>query len=405
MGGGSFQTKLYHILIARDITEEKQRERVLHQADKLTAIGQLVGGVAHDFNNQITGIVGFFELLQDEFPPGSSLRSYIDGILHCADTASSLTHSLLTFARKQPQKNETTNIHTSIDNVMQILRHTIAKNIELHMVLDATIFFVQIERSFIENVFLNLGINARDAMVSGGVLTYKTADIWIDELSLENYLGLKESGSYLHIMVKDTGTGIPVAIQDKVFDPFFTSKGEERGTGLGLSTVYGTVTDASGSILLESHEGEGTTFHLYLPTMIHKTLEEPEKVVPKKVPKRVLIIDDVPIIRDTITKILEKEDFHVIAVEDGEDMHSFYKKHCRSVDLVIVDISQPITDGLLFVNELQKIDNTICVIFASGGSQQSMIDLFKGNKQVGCIQKPFRRIELLNIVRNFLKME
>ncbi len=404
---GAFRNNRYYTLIAHDITELHSVQEQLHQSDKLKAIGQLAGGVAHDFNNQLTGVLGFAEMIQMENEVGSDSHEYAGNIISCANQATLLTSKLLAFARKKIKTKQRIDIHTVLSEVVALLGHSIDRKIEIETRLEANTSFIVGDGSQIQNAFLNLGVNARDAMHDGGKMVFSSKLITLDKESLECYVEIPVEGSYLMVSVSDNGEGIPRDIQKKIFDPFFTTKEEGKGTGLGLAAVYGTVQSHNGFMNVYSEIGLGTTFNVYLP-ITEDMGESPKSHVGKNIPLgtgTILFIDDEPLLREVASKILVHNGYNVICASDGVEGVAVYEAHKSEVDLIIVDMIMPVMNGLEAMNIIRTRNSTIPILIASGYSRNGEIDEALLHDKVSFIQKPFFREDLLLSVAEHLSCD
>ncbi len=377
-----------------DLSEQKEIEARLRHSDKMDAVGQLAGGVAHDFNNQLTPIIGFAEILS-RFVEDDSLRGHADKIVECAKRSSELVKQLLAFSRKGNFVCIKVDIHEAIGNAMYIMKHSVDKKIQLHCDLSAGEHVVMGDPTQIESAILNLGLNARDAMPDGGDLHIETK---VAEFESHSYLAEchnLEPGRYVEIRVKDNGCGIPTSIQDNIFDPFFSTKGD-RGTGLGLAAVYGTVRSMNGAIEVDSRLDHGTTFHIFLPAFtgeVHEPDESSEDVESLS-SLRILVVDDEIPVRETAGAVLEALGHSPVYCANGKEAVSYYRDHWQNIDLVILDIVMPVMSGREAFLEMKDINPNVRALLASGysldGEAQSVIDAGAG----GFLQKPFLVNEL-----------
>lgn len=389
---------------SRDVTERKQLEQQLLQAQKMESVGVLAGGIAHDFNNLLSGILGYASLLKIKTREGDSLYKYADTIEQSAAKAARLTQQLLTFSRGGKYRTETVNINKITEETLQILERTIDKNIQIHKEFSPDIWDVEADPSQMEQVLLNICINARDAMPTGGVLTIKTENTALDEEPLADYPETV-TGNYVKITISDTGTGIARDIQHKIFDPFFSTKDKSKGTGLGLSVVYGIVKNHGGFINLKSEPMKGTILDIYIPASTKKPAASgPDTLVRDSMGghENILLIDDEKVVRDLGKEVLESYGYKVILASDGIEAISIYERQKDGIDLIILDMIMPRMGGIETFGQLQAIDPAVKIIVSSGysldGHYQTV--LTKGAK--GFIQKPYKIDNLTRMVRQVL---
>ncbi len=393
-----------HVLgVATDISQTKQLYQQLVQSQKMEAIGQLAGGIAHDFNNLLTGIIGYADLLRSMNEDPEEVDKAADMISGAASRAAQLTEKLLGFARKGKNQNVPIDIHRSIAESLRLIERTLEKDIMLVEQLGAQSAFVRGDPVQIEQVLLNLVINARDAMstrkpgTENSKITISTRLMQLDETF--QFDGLA-SGKYLEVSVADTGCGIPEEIRDRIFEPFFTTKERGKGTGMGLAMVYGIVQNHGGAVWVESESGKGTTFHVYLPLCV----EQPS-IVLKNVPEEaimgkgaVLIVDDHPIIREVTKEMLEMLGYDVSTVEDGMEAIEFYKRAPEKCGVIILDMVMPRMGARECVHALQAISPHVKVILSTGYGRNEAVQELLNNGIVGFIQKPYQLNKLSEIV-------
>ncbi len=401
---GEFKNSKYIIIIARDVTKFHSIQEQLHQSDKLLAIGQLAGGIAHDFNNQLTGIIGFAELIKLDVDNESELHEFVNGILTCTTRATQLTSKLLTFARNKTQKQSQIDVHHIVNEVISLLKHSIDRNITISSKLEAISHTVIGDEGQLQNALLNLGVNARDAMKKGGVLTYSTRTVSLSEEFLEDHIDVDTAGEYLHISVTDTGEGISSDVQKKIFEPFFTTKDEGKGTGLGLAAVYGTVRDHKGFLTLYSEIGIGSTFNIFIPVCCKSARNSGNDLV-HKIPKgdgTILIVDDENSIRVMSEVILQRNGYTVLTAQNGEEAVRKFVESKAEIDLVILDMIMPALNGLGALKSIREITSDIPVIISSGYAHNGEIDEALTYSGVSFLQKPFTREGLLTDVANVI---
>lgn len=408
---GNFLGKL---LIIKDVSkEEKLRvdqenlEKQLQRSEKMQAIGQLAGGVAHDFNNQLAAIMGCADLINEEVEDNEYLHELSSNILESAQKAGSLTQQLLAFAQKGKYLSCPVNIHFLISEIASFLSRSIDKKIEIIKTFNAADFTVTGDPSQLNNAFLNLSLNARDAMKDGGVLTFSTENCHLNQYDVLKLNREIKEGNYIKIEIMDTGCGIPEEIHNKIFDPFFTTKQLGSGTGMGLAAVYGIIRNHQGHIVVNSRINEGTTFSIYLP--LSEKLEEKmrETVKPKQDNVEnlgnVLIIDDEKIINLTTSITLEKLGYKPVAFDDSQEALEHYKNNFNEYDIIILDLIMPRIDGYELFKLFMEINPNSNILIASGYSLDSKTQKLLDQGARGFIQKPFRKIELERKINEILK--
>jgi PAS domain S-box-containing protein len=390
----------------RDISERKRLEEQLRQSEKLQAIGQLAGGVAHDFNNQLGGIMGYAELLESRLND-DKLKEYAHQIIESTQRSADLTTQLLAFARKGNFQIVEVDINSVIADVTSMLEHTIDRKIRTDEKLSVEQPFVMGDRSQIQNALLNLALNARDSMPEGGTITFETKLVSLeDESSLVHSFDLVP-GDYLQVSVCDTGKGIEPEIRRHIFEPFFTTKQKGKGTGMGLAAVYGTMKLHHGAVSLYSEIDKGSVFRLYFPVTAH-TVKTVEPAVEDKVMadgEHILLVDDERIIRTMAAEHLQDAGYRVTMCENGREALEFYRENGADVDLVILDMIMPDMSGRETFNELMAIDPKVRIVLSSGFSVSGEASRTLEDGALEFIQKPFRRAALLKVISSVLQNE
>ncbi len=394
------------VLVLKDITEEIEIERRLKHSQRMEAIGQLAGGVAHDFNNMLGGIIGFSELLAKNVAGDEESVGYVNMIIDTSEKAATLTRKLLAFARKTNVPFSNANIHTIIRDSVELLKRSIDKRLEIYTELTASRHGVYGSPSQLQNIFINLGINAANAISNEGKLIITSRDVNLDSEYCRRVHPELNSGDFIEIKVTDTGCGIPARNLENIFEPFFTTNKDGKGTGLGLSAVYGTIQQHKGSISVSSIEGAGTTFTLLLPASEYETSqkeEDEEEVSPSQ--GHILIIDDEYIMRVTAARILEEAGFCASIADGGREGLRLFRQHPERFQLVILDMIMPEMNGRDCFKELQKIDPEVQVILASGFTEDEIINEMLSDGLFSFISKPYRSKELLQIVREAINSQ
>jgi PAS domain S-box-containing protein len=383
------------IVVFRDITEYQMIEDELRQSQKLDSIGQLSGGIAHDFNNMLSAIMGSAELLLIHLKDDVLLRSYGEIILNASEKAAELTNKLLAFSRKGKIKNEPVDVHKVIDNVLMLLQRSIDKKIEILFAKGAEKSIMMGDNTLLENAFLNLGINSRDAIHDSGLIEIITYNNFLDADYCDKLPVKLKSGNYIEIKVSDNGSGIPKEIQSKVFEPFFTTKESGKGTGLGLSAVYGIVKEHNGMIKLDSEPDKGTTFTIYFPVVENEVESEyKNQKYHYKGEGVVLIIDDEALIRDSASNLLRNMSYEILTAADGKEGIEVFKNNKEKVSLVILDMIMPKMGGKETFIKLREMNPSLTVILSSGYSRDKNVQELIKMGAAGFIQKPYRSSEL-----------
>lgn len=389
------------VLVFRDMTDEiALQERVKH-SEKMEAIGQLAGGIAHDFNNVLSGISGAAELLREEIPVTSQTKKYFSILFRSAERASGLTEKLLAFSRKQPAVCEQIDLHQIIHETIDILANTIDRRIQLKTDLVAEAGVINGDPSLLYSALLNLGVNASHSIQGNGVITFGTRTVALDEAYCARSMVDLEPGSFVELTVRDTGEGIPPENLPQIFDPFFTTK--DQGTGLGLSTVFGTVQQHQGEITVHSELGQGTSFRMVLPLKnAAASMQEPESATAVSGAGTVLVVDDEEALRETISLMLEGLGYTVVSAENGRQALTIFEAHHESIDLVTLDMIMPEMNGHDCFFAMQEIDAAIPVILISGYSNSSDVEEMKTAGLKGVLKKPFNRAVLSQAVSGVL---
>jgi len=395
------------VAIKKDITRELTFQEQLNQSQKMKAVGQLAGGVAHDFNNMLTGIMTASLMLKKSISGDDTLMKYISIIDQAVERSADLTRSLLNFSRKQPQALNIVNFHDCINNTMQLLKSTTDKRISILTNLYSGSCIIIGDASQIENSILNLGINASQSIEKDGVIKITTDIVTLDQKYCTDNVFDIEPGQYIHISISDNGCGMDELTMKKVFEPFFTTKSKIKGTGLGLSSVYAMIKQHKGSIAVNSIVNKGTEFNLYFP-MIEEHKITSDKVVPSSEPEKcegcILLVDDEEMIRKSLREMLIDSGYKVIIANDGEMALNMFIENVAKIDLVILDMIMPKMDGFECLKAMREINPSIKVIIDSGYlADEKMIQLEKLGIQ-GVINKPGTFTEINSAIKDALKM-
>lgn len=379
----------------KDVSKIKELELRINQKEKMEAIGQLAGGIAHDFNNQLTGIIGYSELLKDSLKEDEELSEYIDFILTATQRSSEITSQLLAYARKGKYINKSLDIHSILHEVLDLLKHTVDKRILLEERFFGKPLMIRGDSAQLQNMFLNLAINARDAMPEGGKLEFLTTELKDSTTYTKNTEFNFRPGKYAHIIVKDSGTGMDEETMKRVFEPFFTTKEKGKGTGMGLAAAYGTVKNHRGYIQIESEVDRGTEFHIFLPIADEKIIDDHSIESLEKADAKVfgsgsiLIVDDDELICNTLSNSLSKLGYETAVCYNGLDAIDYYQSHWMNINLVILDMVMPLMSGKDTFFELQKINENCNVVISSGFTSDSDVETLLSAGAKKFIQKPY----------------
>ena len=397
---------IYFEGIAEDVTERRAMERHLRQVHKFEAIGQLAGGVAHDFNNVIGAILGWAELGMDQTPAESKLHTHFWKIREQADRAAALTRQLLAFARRQILEPQEINLNQAIGDLLNLLEKVIGKDVELKTVLAPDLGVIRADPSQLEQVLMNLCLNARDAMPRGGRLLIETKNLEIDEEYYRRHTYTR-SGRYVVLSVSDNGVGIDSATLEHIFEPFFTTKGPGKGTGLGLATVYGVVKQHGGFVHVYSEPGQGATFNVYLPVSSGRPGKE---VTKEKQPaeaarggtETILVAEDHEGVRELVRSALERLGYRVILASDGEEAVRMFEAHGNEIALVLIDVVMPKLSGQEAYARMSAGRPGLPVLFTTGySSEPASLDALVRHG-VAILQKPYHTAHLGQKVREVL---
>ncbi|MBV1860133.1 MAG: response regulator, partial [Nannocystaceae bacterium] len=382
--------------------EERARmERLLQAGQRMEAVGRLAGGVAHDFNNVLTVIQSYTGFLCEQFSKGDPIREDLDVVLDATERATRLVAQLLAFSRRQIQELRVVNLDDEVINVGSMLRRLIGTDVTLEMNLDQELGHVRVDPTQVEQVLMNLAINARDAMPNGGRLTIETENVVVPRFVEEEHT-LVPPGSYVMVSMMDTGCGMTEDTQARIFEPFFSTKPKGKGTGLGLSTVFGIVKQSNGYVGVDSEVGTGTTFKVYLPRV-----DEPAatagtkrtKALPLGGSERILLVEDERMVRSAVSRILRAQGYAVLEAAHGGEALVLAEENDGQIDLVLTDVIMPELGGRELADRLTERWPGLKVVYMSGYTDDAVVHQGVLDEDVAFVQKPFTPNALLSKVR------
>lgn len=394
-----FKNEKCLLIVFLDVSEQKRMEDQIRQTQKMDVIGQLAGGVAHDFNNMLTAILGSAELLERHINNDAAALKLLGSIQKAANRSAELTGQLLAFSRKGQKNAVQVRVDSLIHDAISLLERTIDKKIILEERLTATNNCVTGDLTLLQNALLNLGVNARDAMPNGGIVTFATTNVVLDAAYCASSTFTIVPGPYIEISVSDTGTGMTKEVIQRVFEPFYTTKEVGKGTGLGLAAVYGTVTDHRGCISVFSEPGIGTVFKLYLPLSAENKTETSSSDELIHGTGGVLLVDDEEILREVGKSQLEGLGYRVYLAEDGEQALNVYAREKEHISLVILDMLMPRMGGKETLKRLTERYPDVRVLISSGFHQETTREELEMLGAKGFLQKPYRRQDLCKAVQ------
>lgn len=390
--------------VIRDITERKQLEDQLLQAQKMEAIGVLAGGVAHDFNNILTAISGYCDLALDSIGSNHPLQNYLTEIKDAGNRAAALTGQLLAFSRRRVLSPTIHNLNVSVTDTERMLRRIIKENIEFQINLDSGLGNIRADSGQLAQVLVNLVVNAGDAMPDGGTLTIETRNVYLPEDLSDEQMAVIP-GQYVALIVTDTGCGMDSQTQRRLFEPFFTTKEIGRGTGLGLSTVFGIVKQSGGEITVHSVAGKGTTFKVYFPC-VQDTFEQspklPQGYSNEHGSETILLVEDEFVVRNLVNNVLTQNGYNVIDVDSGEAAIAVCRTYPETIHMLLTDMIMPKMDGIELRNDILEERPNIKVLFMSGYTGDALSNEMISKSGSAFIEKPFTPSELVRKIREEL---
>ena len=390
--------------IALDVTERKHLAEQLRQSQKMQAVGQLAGGVAHDFNNLLMVVKGHAEILLNRIPPNSPLRSNAESVDRAADRAAALTRQLLAFSRMQVLRPRVLDLNEVVSGMTKMFSRVIGENIDMTFVPGTSLGRVKADPGQIEQVLLNLVVNARDAMPDGGRLTIETSNVHLDRNYSATHHNI-QPGPWVMLTVTDTGCGMDAQTQARIFEPFFTTKEKGKGTGLGLATVYGVVKQSGGFIYVYSEVGQGTTFKVYLPIVtadVDKEAAEKAPALPPRGSETVLFVEDEESVRELVVDYLRDAGYHVLEASDGAQALEMAAHHQGTIQILVTDVVMPRISGRELASQITAARPNIKVLFISGYTDDSIFRHGVLQGGVAYLQKPFNLKAIAQKIREVL---
>ena len=392
-----------YVSVSQDLSRELQLEAEFRQAQKQESIGRLAGGVAHDFNNLLTAILCFGEIILGRIEEDHSLRTDIEEIVHAGKRAAKLTQQLLAIGRKQMANMQPLDLNIIALDMDNLLRRTLGEDIELVTLLPESLKPVLVDDGFVEQIIMNLAVNARDAMPDGGKLTLETSNEVLDVRFCHRHVDMLP-GRYVRLVIQDEGFGMPPDVHEHAFEPFYTTKGRGKGTGLGLSTVYGIVKQCKGHILVESEENVGTRFEMYFPVYEGSTADIPNERQDdvQGGDETILLVEDEDTVRRVTGRILESYGYQVLQAKQGEEGLRTAENHDGPIHLVLTDVVMPQLGGPEMVEYLRTICPEAQSLFMSGFTEGRAVEWLYDEEGIELLLKPFTRHILASKVREML---
>lgn len=386
------------------LREKEKLEHRLEHATKMEAVGRLAGGIAHDFNNLLTALSGFSEIVLDELPEDHPLYEGARETYKTCQRSASLVRRLLAVSRRQILQPQILDVNAKIAEIQKMLRGLLGEDVELKVKLGKKLRFVRADESQIEQVLLNLVVNARDAMPQGGRITIETTSVDIDDAFVEHHVGIRR-GPHVLLTVSDTGEGMDESTLEHIFEPFFTTKEKGKGTGLGLATVYGIIQQSNGNIWVYSEPGHGTAFKIYLPQVDragHRPGEEAEGAREPEGTETILVVEDENTVRLVTVSNLKKAGYNVLAARDGDEALRIASEHDGLIELVLTDVVMPRMNGPEVVKRLHERFPSIKCVYMSGHADDALVHHGVIEEGLAFVEKPFTREELSHRIREVL---
>jgi len=392
------------LAVLMDVTGRRELEEQLRQAQKMEAVGMLAGGVAHDFNNLLTIINGYTQLILNSLRQGDPNRHSAEQVMKAGERAAALTNQLLAFSRRQVLQLKVLDLNPTVSGLGAMLQRLIGEDIDLRMELRPDIGRVNADAGQLEQVLMNLAVNARDAMPTGGKLTIETANVDLDESYAGRHIAVKP-GPYVLLAVSDTGSGMDEATKQRLFEPFFTTKGPGKGTGLGLSTVFGIVKQSGGSLEVYSEPGRGSSVKIYFPRVDRPaSIEAAGRQRPSlRGTETILLVEDDEMVRNLVRETLEREGYKVIGAADPLEALRIAEAHRGKIQMLITDVVMPKLSGKELAKTLVERRPEMKVLYMSGYTDSAIVNSGILQKEVAFLQKPFTPAALATKVREVLE--
>jgi hypothetical protein len=401
-------TRTCGLAVAVDVTERNRMERQLRQTQKMEAIGSLAGGVAHDFNNLLSVILSYAELLSAEIKPNDPMRRDLEEITGAGKRAAGLTRQLLAFGRQQILQPVVLDLNAVIADIAQMLKRVVGEDLDLNVLNATGLWTVKADHGQIEQVLMNLVVNARDAMPTGGKLTIETANVELDSTHAASDVGVAGPGRYVRLSVSDTGSGIDPRTRERIFEPFFTTKEKGKGTGLGLSTVFGIVRQSGGNISVSSHPGEGTTFNVYLPQAgpdCTAAIDAAVETYAEGGSETILLVEDDEAVRLLARRVLEGRGYLVLDAQSAGDALLLCERHKGTIDVLLTDVVMPRMSGRELAERLRPLRPNMKVVYMSGYTDDAVIHHGVRNSEVAFLQKPITPHTLARKLREVIESQ
>ena len=400
----SYASRSAMLAVLMDVTQRRLLEDQLRQAQKMEAVGMLAGGIAHDFNNLLTIITGYSQLLLGTMTQQDPNRSSVEQIMKAGERAAALTRQLLAFSRRQVLQPKVLDLNQVVAGLGTMLRRLIGEDVDLRLEMGPDLGRVSADPGQMEQVVMNLALNARDAMPRGGTLTIETANLILDEHYTETHVSVKP-GRYVMLAVSDTGTGMDPETRSRLFEPFFTTKGQGRGTGLGLSTVFGIIKQSGGNVEVYTEPGRGTSFKVYLPRVDQAAPVEREalQAKPAKGSETILIVEDDEMVRKLVRETLEREGYRLFEAVDAMDATRICRTYPDPIHLMITDVVMPKLSGRELADRVAPMRPEMKVLYMSGYTDNAVLNNGVLDQHMAFLQKPFTPQALARKVREVLE--